>query len=366
LTRVRPFLYIAAACAALTAGCLSPLVGAECADSYEACSGSCVDTSSDPNNCGGCGIACNGACVDGTCPGGPRQDGGVGPDAGSTTGDGGTSTGDGGTSTGDGGTSTGDGGTSTGDGGISCGTGLDRCGGICVDTSSDPDNCGTCGVVCSSGLCTASVCQDVITGHVVVIGHDYVKSHAGMARLVGNAVFIAAGTPVRVLTYTGGATRTSIMGTNAAIDQVAAEVGRSWEKFDGTASTVPTLLPNAEVFLIYAQKSGTDASLMALGQAWKSALDSFLAAGGIVVLLDGPANHGGTYQILAAAGIADLGGRHDVTAPILMVTAPTDAVARSVPPSYGYEKDTVAFDRSTGTTVTSDGASPVVIHQLYY
>ncbi len=365
-------IYIAAALAVMTAGCLSPLVGAECADSYESCAGTCVDTSSDPDNCGGCGIACDGVCVNGVCPGGPRQgdagvmpDGGTG-DGGTSTGDGGTSTGDGGTSTGDGGTSTGDGGTSTSDGGGGCGTGLQSCSGSCVDTSSDPDHCGSCGIVCTSGLCMAGMCQDVVSGHIVAIGHDYLKSHAGMARLVGNAVFLAAGAPVRVLTYRGGATRASIKGTNAAIDQVATELGRSWETFDGSSATVPALLGSAEVFLIYAQKGGTDASLTALGQAWGPALDGFLSGGGIVILLDGPATHAGTFQILKAAGVADLGGRHDVTAPILMVTSPTDAVARNVPPAYGYEKDTVAFDKSVGTTVTSDGTSPVVVHELYY
>jgi hypothetical protein len=30
------------------------------------CNG-CVDTSSDPNNCGSCGNVCNGTCSNGTC-----------------------------------------------------------------------------------------------------------------------------------------------------------------------------------------------------------------------------------------------------------------------------------------------------------
>ncbi len=32
-----------------------------------ACNGACVDITSDPNNCGGCGQACSGSCVAGTC-----------------------------------------------------------------------------------------------------------------------------------------------------------------------------------------------------------------------------------------------------------------------------------------------------------
>lgn len=36
---------------------------------------------------------------------------------------------------------------------------LTACAGSCLDTSSDPDNCGACGVTCTSGkVCTASAC----------------------------------------------------------------------------------------------------------------------------------------------------------------------------------------------------------------
>ncbi|MFL5321649.1 MAG: DVUA0089 family protein [Myxococcaceae bacterium] len=53
--------------------------------------------------------------------------------------------------------------TNTGtDGGGNCPTGRTSCNGVCVDTSSDPTNCGTCGfgcgqgTVCYSGLCLSS------------------------------------------------------------------------------------------------------------------------------------------------------------------------------------------------------------------
>ena len=51
----------------------------------------------------------------------------------------------------------------TGDGGsdvvtVSCDGGQTSCGGKCVDTSTDMNNCGGCGVVCNTA-CTAGVCQ---------------------------------------------------------------------------------------------------------------------------------------------------------------------------------------------------------------
>jgi hypothetical protein len=42
---------------------------------------------------------------------------------------------------------------------VCCPAGTTCCEGACTDTSIDPQNCGTCGQVCASGMCVNGTCQ---------------------------------------------------------------------------------------------------------------------------------------------------------------------------------------------------------------
>ena len=98
-------------------GCSAVNVDVGCVSPFVDCGGGCADLSSDPLNCGGCGIGCE----SGVCEGGSCLQVSLG-----------------------------------------CVSPLVECAGLCADLSSDPFNCGGCGVVCDSGVCEGGACSAVV------------------------------------------------------------------------------------------------------------------------------------------------------------------------------------------------------------
>jgi hypothetical protein len=281
------------------------------------CDGACVAPATDDLHCGGCGIACDAGelCASGTCA--PR-----------------------------------------------CEAPLLFCDGLCIDTSSDPDNCGRCGRVCPSGICRDGLCGPASAGHLVVVGHDYTRTRAGMDRVVGNAVFLASGDPVRVVVYDGRADPASVGGVVDAIGRVARDLGRSWTRISATASDVPFQLASADVLLIHAQHGASDDELRTLGTDWSRAMRGFVESGRTIVLLEAPADNAGTFQILEAAALFTATGRIEVSGDDVDVVAPGDAVALGVPIRYRAERRSVRFDTLEATTVVRHADGPVVVHRV--
>ena len=91
-----------------------PDTGTVCSPGTVLCAGRCVDPTSDPANCGGCGVSCgtSGVCVGGVCTG------------------------------------------------VACAGGLTWCSGSCVNTASSTAHCGRCNNPCAPGLdCVSGVCR---------------------------------------------------------------------------------------------------------------------------------------------------------------------------------------------------------------
>ena len=355
----------------LLVGC-DPLVGANCADGTQLCAGQCVPT-------GTCTIADGGPGGDGDGGGGGDGDGGGGGD-----GDGGPQGCDIGETRCDGvcvdldedPDHCGDCDTDCIDDDV-CSEGMcapvcepptTLCGNVCVDLDTDPDHCGSCPNECESGLCVDGECADATAGHIVVIGHDYEQSNPGMRRLVGNAVFLGLGNSVPVLVWEGDSTPLLRNRTDAAIDQVAGEVGRAWVRTAATSvASVAAQLEDHQVFLIYSQRNGDDETFTAEGSEWATALDTFTRLGRTVILLDGEGDHGGTFQILGPSGLFVASGRTAVTDQTLQVVNPIDGVAANVPVQYTGEQSTVSFTTAEpGHVVDSDDDSPVVVHKANF
>jgi hypothetical protein len=248
-----------------------------------------------------------------------------------------------------------------------CVPGITNCSERCVNLVDDPDNCGVCGSPCGSGLCLGSICQQQGVGHVVVIGHDYAVTRAGMNNLIGNSVFLSGEDPVTVLVYEGAATAPAITGTYAAIDQVASARGRRWIRQVVQAADVVARLPGADTFLIMAQHGATDAQLLQQDVDWGATMRTFVNSGRAVVLLDGPSpNNLGTFRMLATALLFNALTRAEVTGQTLTLVAAGDAVAVGVPRTYRAETSSVAFTTLEVVKVVETLAGDaVVIHKTF-
>jgi hypothetical protein len=64
--------------------------------------------------------------------------------------------------------------------GIACDTGLTHCGGSCVDSQSDPNNCGRCGHGCVGGACVAGQCQSWLVASASISSIGLGVPRAGM------------------------------------------------------------------------------------------------------------------------------------------------------------------------------------------
>ena len=464
---------------AFFAGCGSPLVGLECKRGYEQCGRACYDFRSDESHCGGCDMVCGAGqqCVESMCIGAVLPDGGD-PDAGDAGSDSGLDAGDGatdaradadldgragdadldaqgdrgdGSSDGrvgdggpddsgdgaarDGGPDTGgDGGRADGgpgtDGGVQlpelctgpsspedcvCDLGQLKCDARCVDSNTDPANCGGCGVMCepeeycAAGVC-APICAPPLTlctnicvnlqdnnaycgscttpcgigaaciegqcvgravGHVVLIGHDMSAARVPMQTMVGNAVFLVRGSPVRVLAYDEATNGASRAGVSAAIQSSAQSLSRSYTLTSATAERVSAQLGNADVFVVEAQHGVTDDdALRDLGERWSAALSTFLFRGGVILVFDAGGSNSGTHQILEGAGLLAETTRVAIPRRRLMLETASDAIAAGVPTEYQAEGESAAFDvdlvADPATVVVRDPMStlPVVLHKV--
>jgi hypothetical protein len=262
-----------------------------------------------------------------------------------------------------------------------CDDGLTLCNGVCVDTTSDPFNCGACNIVCASLLCSNSLCQGAVPGSLIVIGHDYeVTYSAAQQRVLANALLVSSASPLRVRLYEQYASAAAITNVKSILTAAATGAGRV---INYTAASTPSdVTPgmnaaNTDVLVIFDQVNAPASTLAAIGTGWATTITSFSHVGGVVIALDGL---GGTSPqmpaLIKSAKILDVSSDTTVAqGSALDVVAPSDSVGIGVVSPYGAGKHSVFFACNEPNTppvtyIVEDPANdagptqPVVIHKV--
>jgi hypothetical protein len=360
------------------------LVGGSCAQGYAPCGSNCcpvsTDSSTDVTTADGSGdgmgdgsdtsmLADGADATDGSNAdrfGGDRFMGGDGPPDG-TGGDAADGTG-------------GDGTAPDAEGGIVCTPPLVDCNGMCVDLTSDPDNCGQCNNVCASVICQMSMCVGTTAGGIVYIGHDYLTTNAGtsQAHVLTNAVFIPQNSPLKVLSYERYASANAVSRVKAIINNGAAIRGTTVKITSTITDTdIPTKLVFTafQVLVVQDQSTAPAGAMATLGTSWAATLGTFTQAGGIVIVLDGGT---GVHEMPAfSTATALLSVTADAplaTGTQLLDVAPGDVVGVGVVSPYGAGKNsvTITTEAAGGNVVyvieqPVDGGPnvPVVVHKAF-
>ncbi len=228
-----------------------------------------------------------------------------------------------------------------------------------ADVTSDPDNCGVCGTVCASGICVDSACVDGVVGQIVAIGHDFEHHHAAMARLLGNAVALGLHKNVAVARWGGTSPAAAVTATTAALTSGMQQLGHTWHSVSFPTTPSPTALSEIDVVLVDAQTGDGDA-LAATAATWQPALDTFLARGGVVVVLE--MSGGVSYRFADGAGLYTVGAPVDTSGDYAYVADGADAIAQQVISPYAAEMSSVTMPGAPSTVIANTAGDTIAFH----
>ena len=262
---------------------------------------------------------------------------------------------------------------SGGAGGSMCEPPLVMCPGGCVDLQTDIANCGQCGRYCLSEICVNGECEGQTVGHIVVIGMSYAQASQPMRVLLGNALFLPPDNPIKVAEWRQYADVPTATVVDEVVESQASLRGLDLTRKTYTQDTLADALLNepTDVLLVHDQSKAPVNSLGGWGASHKDALQSFSAAGGVIVVL---ASTEGTAQMddwLSSSGVLDVQGMTSVTGQQLVNEAPGHAVGLFVLSPFLSKPQTVTFDivadpRVLVTSIIRPkmGTEPVVVHRI--
>jgi hypothetical protein len=276
--------------ATLAAGCADAIVGGQCADGFAERDGACVENILDQSS--GSGSASGGA-------GGASSSSGTGAGPVHTSSTSASS-----------GVGAGNSGSGASGGGPTCSNGETACGDLCTDTQVDSNNCGACGIACPTEVCVDGFCQGATAGHNVVLGMGFESVAKGTPAsiLLGNAVFLAANEPVRVLEYKASSSLGSPSKVKTLLQNEAKSRMRtlkfanetSWGEL-GQMLSVSTY----DVLFVHNQDLADSGDLAEIGAGLNVPIGNFLAEGGVVVTLATATGTNEMDEFLTASGLLD-------------------------------------------------------------
>lgn len=263
-----------------------------------------------------------------------------------------------------------------------CTAPLVDCGGQCVNTDNDENNCGRCGNVCASGICQGGQCVGATAGHIVVFCMDYQRAapaNSPSETLLGNAVFLGSRNPVRIYEYDEFTPAAVVTGVGQTLTSVAGARGRTYVTTPVSVGLDVPLNLNIfdyDVLLVLDQPNAPAGRLGNLGTTWADAVGSFVAAGGRVVVLAGDGGVAEMDDLITNANLLSASAQTSVTGNIIYNRAPADAVGVNVLTQFRSRRETCTFtttaapDASTIFVVTDSPSTsgtlgaPVVVHRV--
>jgi hypothetical protein len=263
--------------------------------------------------------------------------------------------------------------------GFTCFAPLASCDGQCVNLATDADNCGGCGVACGPGIaCVDGACEGITGGasggQAVVIAANYGDVALGdpEAVLLGNALFLHPSEPLRVLDYAehvqiGSPALeivTDLMGDEAIIRDRTVQ---AWTLPSDNQLHAALATDAFDVLLVRDQDGAPEDRLVQIGASWKQALASFMAKGGVVVVLGSTLGNNEMGAFLEKALGFETAFLHNVSSQSVTNVAPGDPLGWGVLPTFVTGAATAALPQAAGSTagvtvvVTDATSSPVAL-----